>query len=163
MNEVKNAEKNAVSAKNLPMLLREANQNDLNFIYNSWSYTYRKSPIMYRMDVKLYFENQTKQMHRILKDSCVYIACDSEDPSHIFGYIVFEDLQNIAVIHYIYVKNSFRKNGIASYLLESVGINERPCVATHDTWYFPFLRDKYSGRLIYNPFLLMGGHYYDGY
>ena len=48
-----------------------------------------------------------------LKSGGVWVACNPDDPDQIFGYLVGEP----RVLHYIYVKAPFRRNGIARKLV----------------------------------------------
>jgi hypothetical protein len=79
----------------------------------------------------------------------VTVACLPDNEDVILGYIVFQP----NVLHYMFVKEAFRKFGIARFLYkESFGDNET-ITYTHKTL---FVRDILSAHplLTYNPFKL---------
>jgi len=57
---------------------------------------------------------------QILHRTRAVVACDPEDYSHIFGYIVAEYLDGVPVIHWVYVKHFLRKQGLATLLYNAV-------------------------------------------
>lgn len=61
--------------------------------------------------------------------SSASIACSPEDPDVIVGYLVYEP----KTIHYVYVKEAFRKLGICRRLLVEAGLFEGT-IATHMTF-----------------------------
>lgn len=131
-------------------------ENEKAFIYNSWLKSFGKSAEARRMIGRVYFQGYENIINKI-KDSNAYVALalNPDDSDQILGYLVFsfDDEIALSVIHYVYVKEAFRKLGIAKKLLEAV--HEKPkeeaiiCTFANDI--FDELKDKYL--LTYNPFM----------
>ena len=125
---------------------------DESYLYESWMLNYRvgncPSPIKNI--------GQRKRINRILKDTAnsVYIACFAEDPDLILGYIVVNESLN--ALHWLYVKNKYRKSGIATALLGQLDLS-KPVMYSHrspDIWVEKKLKEDATKRgFIYNPYL----------
>jgi GNAT superfamily N-acetyltransferase len=125
------------------------------FVYNSWLKSYGKSRESQRMSSKVYFHNYTKIIDGILEDCYVAFALNPDDLDQIFGFVVFnydEDI-NLTVIHYIYVKEAFRKLGLAKKLMQQIQpqLGSEPMICTFANHIFDDLREKYL--LAYDPFM----------
>jgi ribosomal protein S18 acetylase RimI-like enzyme len=143
-----------VKKEDLPVRIRPANQEDVGFIFNSWLRSYKPSFFSRLIDNRVYFENHHKLLENLAKTSTFTIACDKDDPSQIYGYICYEKIQGISAIHYIYVKHSFRKLGIAKLLLKESGHTSSSAgCCTHITRAVEKSCIKYN--LIYHPYLLI--------
>lgn len=68
----------------------------------------------------------------ILKRATTIVACDSDDPSTILGYCIFERPKNMPpVLHYMQVKRDLMRKGIATALLTHAGITrDSACIYT---------------------------------
>lgn len=95
-----------------PFHFRAATADDLNFIYDSWC----KSLWPEFQHVNQFRDLQGYRIKKILDYSSALVACDVEDPSIIFGYVVFE----LDLLHWIYVKYPFRKMGLATDMLKNI-------------------------------------------
>lgn len=96
-----------------------------------------------------FFPNYSRVLDRILAqpDTTTMVACRPEHDDTIFGYAVYQP----TILHYVFVKEDFRNNGIAKSLLAQV----RPVLSsyTHRTrTVAPILRRCFEWR--YNPFEL---------
>lgn len=140
--------------KTLPIMVRPATQGDVNFILNSWiKSAYSNLPKAYEMPNFMFCTEHHKLIEAVLKRSTVIVACDRKDPSIIYGYLVAEYLQNHPTIHYIYVKQTFRRLGLASYLINCLDINQESIIfISHTTLKFKnFFGTK--RHFIFNPYL----------
>lgn len=61
---------------------------------------------------KSWFEEFHKYVLELLDNADIFIACSDFDQSHILGYAIIED----RCLEYVYVKEWYRNNGIASLL-----------------------------------------------
>lgn len=136
--------------------LCESAENEKAFIYNSWLKSYGKSDEARRMIARVYFQGYEKIIKDIF-DSGAYVALalNPDDHDQILGYIVFsfDDQFNLSIVHYVYVKEAFRKLGIAQRLLASIHSKpkEEAIICTFANEIFDALKDKYL--LTYNPFM----------
>lgn len=130
--------------------IRPATEGDLPFIVDSWMRSYSKSVTVAR---PIYDRFQRELIERLLKASTVLVACNSESPSQLFGYVVAQRRGAVVVLHYVYVKQIFRHFGIAAALLSHVGAQGR-CQYTHRTKKGESLARKLGAH--FNPYLLPG-------
>lgn len=127
-------------------------------LYNAWLKSYGKSSEARRMSSKVYFQNYTKIIDGILEDCYVAFALNPDDLDQILGFVAFsydEDI-NLTVIHYVYVKEAFRKLGLAKKLMEQIQpkLGDEPMICTFANHIFDELREKYL--LAYDPFMRGG-------
>ena len=94
----------------------------------------------------MYYKEYNKVIDHLLTISTIKVACLDDDEVVILGYAVF-DRDNI---HYVFVKEAFRRLGIAKRLIESSLILPETC--THSTYIAEVIIEKF--KLTYNPFSL---------
>lgn len=132
--------------------IRTAVPKDIPFIYSTWLQSYfEDSSLGGSIDrSSIYYENYKLVIDHILasKTSNTLIACLNNDPDVILGYLVKES--NTA--HYCFVKESFRKLGVAKSLFSKDGFLIRARAATHKTKWATDIMDRFG--LDFNPFLL---------
>jgi GNAT superfamily N-acetyltransferase len=93
---------------------------------------------------------------RALVSGTCLVACDNEDPTVVFGYVVGKYAADGDVIHFLYVKKAFRKMGIAAELMKRFKRKDKACF----THYTRAVKVKRKGSqmfgyedLYYNPYL----------
>lgn len=125
---------------------------DESFIYDSWLKSYQEQNRDFkRMGIRTYYAGYKKILMGILDSALVVIACNPDDKDQIYGFIVAE--ADADIVHYLYVKYTFRKLGIARRLLLNVHpeLREKPLIHTFAN---PISDKKQSEYLLtYNPFL----------
>jgi len=67
------------------------------------------------------------KINDLIISSIVLVACPESDPDLIAGYFIYS--HNCA--HYIYVKESFRKNGVANELFKESGLQAKGLLISH--------------------------------
>ena len=133
--------------------IREVKDGDVNLIYSTWlrSFLYN-SPITESIRSDIYFPNHQKVLDRILvsPETKIKVLVLKEDDRVIVGYIVYQDPQ----VHFIYVKPAFRKEGVASELLEDMGLPRdlKDVQYSHMTWDSIKLKIAGKWKAIYNPY-----------
>lgn len=104
-----------------PICLRMSNTNDEPFIFNSWMKSFQSSPFANGLAPELYFKFQHKLIEEVFGCHMIKVAHHADDPNQIFGYIAYEYSEpQTVVIHYCFVKQAFRKMGIAKQLWTAV-------------------------------------------
>lgn len=139
--------------KKVPIRIRAASQEDVAFIFNSWLKSYRNSHFSRYIDNTVYYSEHHKLIERLVSDNQVLIACNTEDPNQLYGYICAGRVDNFLVVHYIYVKHSFRNLGIGKQLLNA--FDHDPSVAgiyTHHTKLADRLGPRYN--FVFHPYLM---------
>ena len=140
-------------SQNNPIRLRPLIEDDLAFIFNSWLKSYRFSHLAEKITNTIYFADHHKVIERLIEDSKVVVACNEEDPSQVYGYVVGGALDGIALLHFIYVKHTFRNMGVGKTLLAAMGHDkEKAGVYTHHTRMADKLAAKYN--FVYHPYLM---------
>jgi GNAT superfamily N-acetyltransferase len=106
----------------------------------------------------VYFSEMHKVVERLLKTCKVHIACDEANVNDIYGYACHETVDSIFVLHFIYVKHTYRNLGIGTMLLNSFNHNpEYASVYTQNTPIGMKLAAKY--RMVYNPYVALTPDY----
>ena len=135
--------------------IRLAKANDINFIYSTWLRCYKHdSPLTKYTKREIFFEEHQKLLDRLLtkKGTTVAVAVDDKDPDLIFGFLAYEP----KIVHFCYVKEPFRKMGIARQLFESQKIVPEECRATHLTYSLLDLWTAKKVEITFDPYLLGG-------
>jgi GNAT superfamily N-acetyltransferase len=101
---------------------------------DAWIESFREShaagPIPMAMYRRFYREVLTWILER---EGCqVLVACNSEDENQVFGFLVHETgnldrrtRRPVPVIHYLFIKQPYRRLGVASELLRAAKIDPR--------------------------------------
>jgi hypothetical protein len=98
--------------------LREGKPIDEDFIFSSWIQCLGNSRPYSGLDRNWFTTAQHALIEKLLKNSKILIACDPEDDDQIYGYMVYNPMSN--VLHWVYVKQLFRRAKVASRLLGKV-------------------------------------------
>lgn len=129
--------------------IRPAEGQDIPFIYSSWLNSYRYDSSLGRgCRNQVFFPEYNRVIDRILSRENVktIVACKTDEPGVIFGYLVFQP----GILHYCFVKEVFRKEGVAS----SLALSASPAIQfTHRTTALEPILKKHP-ELIFNPFIL---------
>ena len=146
-------------AKQLPILLRPANAEDVGFIFNAWLKSFRNSEHAKDLSNEIYFSEHHKVIEELLKRYDVIIACNNEDPSQIYGFICAGSTDGVFTLHYVYVKHTFRRMGIGQALLNSFQHDSNyAAIYTHHGRPAKHLAKKYN--LIYHPYVALSPQLY---
>src|SRR6266481_333453 len=90
-----------------PVLLRPPNPDDLDFIMSTWLRSYQQSgdnPIR----GSRYWWYQHDLITNILKRSMVIMAVNPDALDQIYGYVIFQPLGEDVILHWIYIKFTYR-------------------------------------------------------
>ena len=103
----------------LPIQLRTALAEDVGFIFNSWLKSYRSSDVVKPIMNEVFFAEQHRLIEHLITQHKVIIACNADNPDQVYGFICAGATEGIFTVHYIYVKQAFRRMGIAKMLLDN--------------------------------------------
>lgn len=133
---------------------------DTDFIYSSWLNSYKNDSSFARKIARsIFFKWHQKIVKIILSrpSTTISIACFDEMPEVILGYMIHEkqkeDEDEKDIIHFVYVKKDYRKQGIAKLLIESQSIHLNESLFTHftDTLYDLKIKEKHP-KFMYDPY-----------
>lgn len=134
--------------------IRLAYVEDIPFIFATWLRSYRHSSNFARkISNDIFYKRHHMVIDLILKrtGSTVLVAHPIGEPDVILGYLVSEtqNIDALPVVHYTYVKRSFRQMGIAKALWK--GLEDTPVIATHYTVDMDWLSKKHP-KIMYDPY-----------
>lgn len=116
-------------------ILRPYKKEDLNFIQNSWGSSYYKGAEFNSFLSPKEFNSKHRPIREsiLLKaNAAVLIACGKEDKDLILGWILVEKPKVGITLHYIYIKEAFKSEGISEALLKAA-LTDKPILVTHMT------------------------------
>jgi len=104
----------------IPLKERDFQEQDFNFILNSWLVSYRQSDEFKLVNNKQYFDSQPKILINIIQNpnTGIKIFCNKTDDEQIFSYAIYN--KNEKLIHFVYTKYNFRRLGLARKIVESI-------------------------------------------
>ena len=143
-----------------PVLFRPYQSSDLAFVASSWLLSYRSSQPTKYIGNDDYYATLHPLVEALARGvrgtgtATTLLAVNPEDSDQIYGWVSYGHLGPVPVLHYVYVKELFRRQKIATQLLDQAGF-------THGSAFFytflprgaEHLRPLYPAAA-YNPFLL---------
>ena len=145
--------------QSLPIEIREAYPSETNFIYNSWIKSGHRSRVYEMVAKEIYTLNQHDIITHVLARANVIVAQEHNKPENIYGYLVYQHVDGVLVVHYAYTKQIFRRLGILNSLLAATGFDKKASLGfyTHSTKAAHDMEARLN--LIYNPYLLINPKY----
>jgi len=146
-----------------PILLREANSEDIKFIFNSWLRSYKSSIVNKRINPDSFYFEHHKIIEKILKRGKVVVACEESDHSSILGYAAGEKTEGVFILHYVYVKHPFRKLRIADATVSKLGEllgHSFELAGFYTHFCGPYETGATIRNLYYNPYLQYDRNWY---
>lgn len=137
-------------------IIREAKPDELNFIYSTWLNSYRYDSFIGKACTNsIFFSEYAAVIDSILQkpETCTLVAYFEESPSIILSYLVYEPL----ALHYLFTKEMYRNNGIATDLLFHAFpscLQGDSIEFSHRTFTSEPILEKYKKHLRFNPFKL---------
>lgn len=110
--------------------IRPPKPSDSNFILNSWLKSYRNSLLTRTWKNEDYYPAQTKLIQNLVGEWPTHIICNSLDEDQIYGYVCGALTENEYIVHYAYMKWTYRKLGFIKTLV-TVLAQGKPVVTTH--------------------------------
>lgn len=139
----------------LPVVIRPVVPDDRRFVIGSWLDSYyqpldpkRKAPELWHIPKYVAYGHLEMVIYKLLDRATTLVAVNSEDEHQLFGFICF-NAPNI--LHYIYVKSTFRKFGIARALYEQFTAEDTPVTCTFANFNYASARKRLP--LTFNPYL----------
>ncbi len=132
----------------LPYSVRPMTEFDYDFILDSWLKNFRKSPGSMTWETQSFYEFHRPRVRKLLLNSTTLVAHPSEDQEHLLGYVTYAP----GVLHYCYVKDTFRRMGVARELFRHAELG-KDCEFTHWTEYMTgILNFNKTLKFRYNPY-----------
>ena len=139
------------------VIARGLTKDDIGFLFSSFlqSSYYGDYSIHGRIRLSVFKKHHRRVMESVLrrKDTRVIVACMPDDPSVIFGYVIYAANK----LFWIYVKDAFRKKGIGRFLWESAGLpttGDSVVETAHWTNVGAAIIKKHPNLTVHNPYIL---------
>jgi len=148
------------------MLIEPAEPTDRAFIARTWAEALRKSPLYSWAPSSVYFQRIARRIDRLLDKSTVLVVRPSIDPGILMlddgdeklvsAWICAEPGSPGPLVHFLFVKQGYRRMGLARTLLRKLGwAPGRPIVCTAWT---PVCESVGRYRLLFMPSFLEDKH-----
>ena len=122
--------------------IRAPNEDDWAFVRDSWKKSYRES--QRHIPSSLYWRAQSSEVDGYIGKAEFRVACDPDDADFIWGWACLEG----ETVHYVFVRNSSRGQGIASMLTSGIA---HPIQCSHWSEAAEKIAAKHPGALTYAP------------
>jgi hypothetical protein len=126
--------------------VRPLESSELAHVYVTWIKSFADSPWAKGMKPTVYEDRQRKLINEILQrpDARLLAACTKDEPDTVFGWACVEG----GVVHYVFVKEAFRRLEIAKQILAAMPKGFR---FTHRTFTaIPLVRN--IPGIVYDPY-----------
>lgn len=98
---------------------RDLEPGDVSFVLDSWIKSFRDSPWAGVVPNHRFFDITHEVIEELLQRGAkVEVAAAKHDPTRILGWVCYEPVKGGTAIHYLYVKDPFRLQGLGRSLLE---------------------------------------------
>ena len=96
--------------------IRTATESDLRFVHSSWHTNHWRTWAHKYVEREVYKSSQDRHIDLLMARSVVTVAFFPEVPDEVLGWACVEPYPE--VLHYVYVKGTYRRMGIARGLVE---------------------------------------------
>lgn len=124
----------------LPVRLRGYLHEDQACIAWAWLHSYRASSWARLMHPNTYGRTQRVIIETLLSyaqddkyPTQLLVACSPEDEHQIYGWLCGETQARRVLLHYVWVKSPYRRQGVASLLASQLVGGEAPVVVSHSS------------------------------
>lgn len=116
--------------------LRAGVEGDRSYVMATWLNNFYMSRMARMMDRPLYFFEQKKVAERLLKRARLIVASNTENPDHIFGWVVGERAEDLpdggySIVDYCFVKSDYRELGVGRALVDAITSGSSKVFFTH--------------------------------
>lgn len=101
----------------LPITIREMREGDRNLVFSSWLKSNATSATARVAGHTAYYSGQHALIERLMQAGTVRVVCSQASPDTIVGWASMEP----GVVHYVWVREEFRRAGVAKMLLSACG------------------------------------------
>lgn len=122
--------------------LRKAVASDLPFITDSWLSSYRRSWAVKNVRNTEYYAYEHRMLEEMIPRCMTVVLCPENDDDHIWGWACYEMREQegvrLLVLHYILIRDTYQKHGLATQLLDKLIEIENPhgVTYTYNTYSF---------------------------
>lgn len=148
-----------------PIMLRGPVDDDVRFVTSTWLKSFREAGTFTRhVGNDLYFAQQHTLISKLWNDprSTRLMAVFPEDTAFLYGWLFGTGTDAGPIIHYVYVRNSWRGRGIATALVQAMTEGADGFTSHHTPAWDALERGMDGPRFRYSPFLAFEGFMFPG-
>jgi hypothetical protein len=137
-------------------VVRPAEESDLNYVRKTWltEHAQQASWIDAVGGGRVYFEEHRRLRDEAIEHGAVTIACRPAVRDGICGFAVTEQRDGVDLVHFVFVKERWRRLGVAALLLRPLA--DGPAFYTHLTRMASGLSKPRTWS--FNPYPFLRGH-----
>lgn len=146
-------------AEPVAVVHRTVTRRDLPFLTQSWLRSNCKRGYRH-LEPQLYYYWHHRLLEALIPRSTVIVACSADDPDRIYGYGVAQYEGPTLLVHYLYVREGWRRQGIGRSIVRAWMERWSPkaLVWTHQTGHWEeFWKRLRQGGMdlpgVFNPYL----------
>jgi GNAT superfamily N-acetyltransferase len=111
----------------LSVAFRAALPDDEAIVFNAWLLAHRKhGDWPPRLSSQRYFAEHKATIAKLIARSRMLVACNEQRPSQVLGFVCWEGGNGEQTLHWLFVKQPFRRNGIGQALLNQAMPDRMP-------------------------------------
>ena len=142
------------------LVIRPLVAGDVPRIFKDWLMSYHSSPEVRRIPNPVFYHWHHKLLESLMVDPTVVwlVAVALDNPNHIAGWLCAQEFAGgTFLVHYVYVARVYRRLGLASRLLATLGApKDTGLMVTATTFSGNALLTSRGNAPVYNPYLLLG-------
>ena len=137
----------------IPICYRALHLCDIDLVVKRWMAHIRKLHPFSEMS-KEEFDDHKELLARLITRAPPIIACEPEHPEQAFGWICGEHVGKKAVLHFVYVRKTWRRLGLATQLMKITfpALGKETVYITHPSRSLSYHRDRWM--LKFNPYMV---------
>lgn len=91
---------------------------DMKCVTDNWLKAFRDSPYAGCVTNDQYFDVHYETLRQLFtRGTKILVACNKDDVDQIIGWVAVEDVKGGVAVHFVYVKDGFRKRGLGTELV----------------------------------------------
>lgn len=130
--------------------LRGPQKSDINFILSSWLKSFYSSKYNLINDQFFFAPDYWKYMklliQHIINKSLITVLVNPEDTDQIYGWACYQIIDSKLIIHWVYVKYTFRKLGFGKHIYNALLnlISDKEIIITFKPCYYDDYKETFS-------------------
>jgi len=145
----------------LGVVCRGKTEEDLGRIFSDWLRSNRDAPGLKVIPSETYYYSHHRILESLWNDPTAawVLAVSKDDPTFVYAWACAQQATTAAgsslIVHYVYTRQKFRRFGIASRLLSTIGAKpDFPLVTTAHSYAGRELVKSFGAVELHNPYLI---------
>ena len=136
---------------------RQFKETDRDYLTRSVLFSYLgNSSEVKRINKDSFMIGENKVINALINKCEVMVCCDDQDDDLIFGFVIYENVKDWDICHYVYLRKDFREKGIVQLLIKQIQKTEQLSLSHLTDQIKPARLKKYWQKVIYDPYAVLG-------